>query len=70
MSDATLPEPRRRGALARLARRPLALLGLAIILLTVAAAIAAPWIAPFGRDEQLFEGLTLEGAPMPPGGRR
>jgi peptide/nickel transport system permease protein len=68
MADAALPEPRRRGALGRLARRPLALLGLLIIALTVAAAIAAPWIAPFGRDEQLFEGLTLEGAPMPPGG--
>ncbi len=68
MSDAALPEPRRRGAAERLARRPLALLGLLIILLTVLAAILAPWIAPFGRDEQLFEGLTLEGAPMPPGG--
>ena len=68
MADAALPEPRRRGALGRLARRPLALLGLLIIALTVAAAVAAPWIAPFGRDEQLFEGLTLEGAPMPPGG--
>jgi peptide/nickel transport system permease protein len=67
MSDAALPEPRRRGASARLARRPLALIGLAIIAMTVAAAAAAPWIAPFGRDEQLFEGLTIEGAPMPPG---
>nr|WP_246849684.1 ABC transporter permease [Rubellimicrobium arenae] len=54
--------------MARLARRPLAVLGLVIIAVTVAAALAAPWIAPFGRDEQLFEGLTLEGAPMPPGG--
>ncbi|HVG48710.1 MAG TPA: ABC transporter permease [Rubellimicrobium sp.] len=68
MADVVLSEPRRRGALGRLARRPLALLGLLIIALTVAAAIAAPWLAPFGRDEQLFEGLTLEGAPMPPGG--
>ncbi len=68
MSDVALPEPRRRGALARLARRPLALLGLAVIVLTVLAAILAPWLSPFGRDEQLFEGLTLEGAPMPPGG--
>jgi len=68
MAEAALPEPRRRGALGRVARRPLALLGLLIIALTVAAAIAAPWIAPFGRDEQLFEGLTIEGAPMPPGG--
>lgn len=68
MADVALPEPRRRGALARLARRPLAVLGLLVILLTVLAAILAPWISPFGRDEQLFDGLTLEGAPMPPGG--
>lgn len=68
MSDAALPEPRRRGSLARLVRRPLAALGLVVILLAVLAAILAPWLAPFGRDEQLFEGLTLEGAPMPPGG--
>ena len=68
MSDAALPEPRRRGALARLLRRPLAVLGLLVILATVLAAVFAPWLAPFGRDEQLFEGLTLEGAPMPPGG--
>jgi peptide/nickel transport system permease protein len=42
-------------------------LGLTIILITVVAAVAAPWLAPFGRDEQLFEGLTIEGAPIPPG---
>jgi peptide/nickel transport system permease protein len=68
MSDAALPEPRRRGALARLLRRPLAVLGLLVIVVTVLSAILAPWLAPFGRDETLFEGLTIEGAPMPPGG--
>ena len=26
------------------------------------------WIAPFDPNEQMFDGLTLEGAPMPPGG--
>lgn len=67
MSAVTAAEPRRRGPLSRLARRPLALVGLVLILATVLAAILAPWLAPFGRDEQLFEGLTLEGAPMPPG---
>ena len=67
MSVVAVPEPGRRGAFSRLARRPLALIGLVLILLTVLAAILAPWLAPFGRDEQLFEGLTLEGAPMPPG---
>jgi peptide/nickel transport system permease protein len=68
MSDVALPEPRRRGTLSRLARRPLALLGLAVIVGTILAAVLAPWLAPFGRDDQLFDGLTLEGAPMPPGG--
>jgi peptide/nickel transport system permease protein len=67
MSVVAVPEPRRRSALSRLARRPLALIGLVLILVTVLTAILAPWLAPFGRDEQLFEGLTLEGAPMPPG---
>nr|WP_208016240.1 ABC transporter permease [Fluviibacterium aquatile] len=52
----------------RLLRRKLALFGLAIIALVVGGAIFAPWIAPFAPDEQLFEGLTLFGEPMPPGG--
>ena len=52
--------------LARLVRRPLALFGLAVIVIVVLAAIFAPLIAPFPPDEQLFEGLTLEGAPLPP----
>ncbi|MEY4698479.1 MAG: hypothetical protein RIT14_2907 [Pseudomonadota bacterium] len=61
--------PRRpAGALARLMRRKLALLGLALITLVVAGALLAPLIAPFAPDEQLFDGLTLEGAPLPPGG--
>ncbi|MEQ9691828.1 MAG: hypothetical protein RLO48_19085, partial [Bauldia litoralis] len=52
--------------LARLARRPLELIGLIVILIVVLAAIFAPLIAPFPPNEQLFEGLTLEGAPLPP----
>ncbi|MEY3308438.1 MAG: hypothetical protein RLZZ413_2476, partial [Pseudomonadota bacterium] len=28
----------------------------------------APWIAPFAPDAQMFDGLTIEGAPLPPGG--
>jgi len=48
-------------------RRKLALLGFALILVVVAGAVAAPWIAPYAPDEQLFDGLTLEGAPLPPG---
>jgi ABC-type dipeptide/oligopeptide/nickel transport system permease subunit len=49
-----------------LVRRPLAIFGLLIILIIVVAAIGAPLLAPFPPDEQLFDGLTLEGAPLPP----
>lgn len=49
-------------------RQPAALFGLAIILIVVIGALGAPILAPFNPDEQMFDGLTLEGAPMPPGG--
>ncbi|PYB71897.1 MULTISPECIES: ABC transporter permease [Rhizobium] len=49
-------------------RQPAALFGLAIILIVVIGALGAPLFAPFNPDEQMFDGLTLEGAPMPPGG--
>ncbi len=55
--------------LSQLLRRKLALFGLVVILVVVAAALLAPWIVPFSPDEQLFDGLTLEGAPLPPDGR-
>jgi peptide/nickel transport system permease protein len=55
--------------LSQLLRRKLALFGLLVILVVVAAALLAPWIVPFSPDEQLFDGLTLEGAPLPPDGR-
>ena len=62
-------EPARAaGPLARLLRRKLALFGLALIAVVVAAAIFAPWLAPFAPEQQNFDGLTLEGAPLPPGG--
>jgi len=44
----------------------MAVLGLVLIALVVLGAVLAPWIAPFAPDEQLFDGLTLEGAPLPP----
>jgi peptide/nickel transport system permease protein len=50
----------------RMARRPLALFGLVVIAMVVAAALAAPILAPYPPNEQLFDGLTLEGAPLPP----
>ncbi|WP_026873622.1 ABC transporter permease [Inquilinus limosus] len=55
--------------LSQLLRRKLALFGLLVILVVVAAAVFAPWVAPFSPDEQMFDGLTLEGAPLPPDGR-
>ena len=48
-------------------KRKAALFGLVVILLVVAAALAAPLLAPYSPDEQMFDGLTLEGAPVPPG---
>ena len=66
MTDLSAVEPAPQGALARLMRRKLALFGLVIIALVVAGAVFAPWIAPFDPNDQMFDGLTLEGAPMPP----
>jgi peptide/nickel transport system permease protein len=54
------------GELARLARRPLAVFALIVIALMTGIAIAAPLIAPFDPAAQHFEGLTLQGAPLPP----
>ncbi|WP_134680428.1 ABC transporter permease [Paracoccus ravus] len=70
MSETTMPPARNRtaGALDRLLRRKLAVLGMAIVAIMVAAAVFAPLIAPYPPAEQLFDGLTLEGAPLPPGG--
>ncbi|XAZ19672.1 ABC transporter permease (plasmid) [Sinorhizobium sp. B11] len=49
-------------------RQPTALFGLVVVLIVIGLAVAAPWIAPFNPDEQMFDGLSLEGAPLPPGG--
>src|SRR5512132_4500459 len=46
-----------------------ALFGLAVIALMALAAALAPDLAPYSPDEQFFDGLTLEGAPLPPNGR-
>jgi len=58
--------PAAAGVLRRLLRRKLALFGLVIIVVVVGSAMLAPWIVRYSPDEQLFEGLTLQGAPMPP----
>jgi peptide/nickel transport system permease protein len=71
MTDATAADPaaRPKGALARLAGRKVALFGMAMIVLVILGAVFAPFLAPYGPDEQLFDGLTLEGAPLPPDSR-
>ena len=67
IAESSRPVEERR-ALARLVRRPRAAFGLAVIAIMVAAAIFAPWIMPHDPFEQSFDGLTIEGAPLPPGG--
>ncbi|OSQ50072.1 peptide ABC transporter permease [Thalassospira alkalitolerans] len=52
--------------LAELVKRKLALLGLIIIVIIAGSALLAPWIAPYDPQNQMFDGLTIEGAPMPP----
>lgn len=72
MSDApatAAPVLTPKGAFRRLLDRKLALFGFALIALVIAAALLAPWIAPYAPEEQLFDGLTLEGAPLPPDAR-
>ena len=54
--------------LKRIYRDPLALAGVTTIVVIAIAAIGAPLIAPYDPAEQFFDGLTLEGAPLPPGG--
>ncbi|NLS03844.1 ABC transporter permease [Rhizobium sp. P32RR-XVIII] len=50
-------------------RQPAALIGLVVVVVVVTMAIAAPLIAPFSPEDQMFDGLSLEGAPLPPGGQ-
>jgi peptide/nickel transport system permease protein len=52
--------------LKELLKRKLALFGLIVILLIVLAAIFAPLLAPFAPDNQLPNGLTDIGEPLPP----
>ncbi len=66
--DITLPvaTPPAPGALRRLVRRPLALLGLVLVAAVVIGAVFAPWLTPYDPSEQFFDGLSLEGAPLGP----
>tara|TARA_R110002049_G_scaffold203654_1_gene374225 strand:- start:23199 stop:24089 length:891 start_codon:yes stop_codon:yes gene_type:complete len=51
---------------ARLRRRKLALIGLFLVAMTFFGAIFAPWLTPYDPNTQMFDGLTMQGAPMPP----
>ncbi len=66
MTDA-VATPGASSAFRRLLQRKLALLGLALVVIIVGAAILAPLIAPFDPFEQHFDGLSLVGEPLPPG---
>jgi peptide/nickel transport system permease protein len=46
-----------------------ALFGMTVIAIVVTAAMLAPWITPYDPYEQFFDGMTLEGAPLPPNER-
>ncbi len=49
-------------------RRPMIWLSVGYIAVVVLAALLAPWCAPFDPNEQFTEGLSIEGAPLAPGG--
>lgn len=61
-----MPAKPRAGVWRRLVKRPLALLGLIIVAIVLAGAILAPWLTGYDPNEQMFDGLTLEGSPLPP----
>ena len=56
-------------AFAEIARQPATCVAVLLITAVVFAAIAAPWLAPFSPDAQPFDGLSSDGAPLPPGSR-
>ena len=62
-AGASAPE---KGVFARLLERKLGVLGLFLVFIVVMAAVFAPLVAPFDPNEQFFDGLTIEGAPLGP----
>ncbi|WP_116132060.1 ABC transporter permease [Tropicimonas sp. IMCC34043] len=68
-SAAVSATPVRPGAgrvLRQLMVRPRSAFALVVIVTMVAAAVLAPWIVPYDPNDQMFDGLSLEGAPLPP----
>src|SRR5690554_3701947 len=56
-------------ALLLLGRNPTGLLGGIAVLGLVLTAVLAPFLAPYDPAEQFFDGLTLQGMPLPPNDR-
>ncbi|WP_276959033.1 ABC transporter permease [Allomeiothermus silvanus] len=52
----------------RFLRNRAGLFGLGIVAWVLLVALLAPWLAPKDPNQQFFDGLTLEGKPLPPGG--
>ncbi|QKD00708.1 ABC transporter permease [Mesorhizobium loti] len=65
-APARMPAKPRAGVWRRLVKRRLALLGLVIVAVVVAGAVLAPWLTGYDPNEQMFDGLTIEGSPLPP----
>ena len=61
-----MPARPRAGVWRRLVKRRLALLGLVIVAIVVSGAVLAPWLTGYDPNEQMFDGLTIEGSPLPP----
>ena len=53
----------------RFRRDRIAVYSLGVIAIFILAALMAPIIAPYNPSEQFFDGLTLEGSPLPPSTR-
>ena len=53
----------------RFLRNRAGLFGLGVVVLILLLALFAPWLAPKDPSQQFFEGLTIDGKPLPPGGQ-
>jgi len=49
-----------------LIRQPTSFIALIVIAAVILAALLAPWLAPYAPDAQPFDGLSPDGAPLPP----
>ncbi len=64
-ADFSPPTPRQR-MWRRFQRNPVAMTGSAIVLLMVATAVLAPWLAPYPPDKQFANGINAVGVPVAP----